>query len=58
MSVGDHKTLNYVAKKRKEHIITALQEHYHRGIACKYNQYDIKLKIAAEEDRVLRQPDT
>ncbi len=37
---------------------TALHEHFYRGIACKYNQYDIKLKIAAEEDRVLRQHDT
>ncbi len=31
----------------------ALHDHFYRGIACKYNQYDIKLKIAAEEDKIL-----
>ncbi len=39
-------------------MITALHEHFYHGIAFKYNRYDIKLKIAAEEDKILRQPDT
>jgi len=37
-------------------MITALHEHFYRGIAGKYNQYDIKLKIAAEEDQILTSP--